>query len=163
MEQLWAPWRMKYINNNQEHTGTCVFCDAAQHEDGPENLIVYRHQYSFVILNRFPYTSGHLMVVPFAHQSSIEALDAATRGEIMELVNQAMLVTRAEYHPEAFNLGANIGAAAGAGIAEHVHFHVVPRWAGDTNFMSAVGDTRVIPEELSETYRRIAELWKLMG
>ena len=162
MEQLWAPWRMKYVNN-QEHTGECVFCSAAQHEDGPENLVVYRYNYSFVILNRFPYTSGHLMVVPFAHQSSIEALDAATRGEVMELVNRAMLVIRAEYHPEAFNLGANIGAAAGAGIAEHVHFHVVPRWGGDTNFMSAVGDTRVIPEELSETYRRIAERWKAMG
>jgi ATP adenylyltransferase len=162
MEQLWAPWRMKYVNN-QEHSGTCVFCDATRHEDGLENLVVYRKQYAFVILNRFPYTSGHLMVVPFAHQSSIEELEAATRGEMMELINQAMQVLRAEYHPEAFNLGANIGAAAGAGIAEHVHFHVVPRWAGDTNFMSAVGDTRVIPEELSESYRRIVERWKSMG
>jgi ATP adenylyltransferase len=159
MNHLWSPWRMKYIENH-EKAGACIFCEALLQEDSALNLVIYRSSLSFVILNRFPYTNGHLMVVPNSHQPSIEELDQATRSEMMELVSQSMQVIRAEYHPEAFNIGANIGAAAGAGVAEHVHIHIVPRWAGDTNFMSTVGETRVLPEELDETYRRLAQHWK---
>ncbi len=159
MDHMWTPWRMKYIRNHEKPAG-CVFCMASQQVDSSENLVVVRGRWSFVILNRFPYTSGHIMVVPYLHVASIEDLDSEMRGEIMELVNRSIGVLRAVYHPEAFNIGANIGAAAGAGIAEHVHIHIVPRWGGDTNFMSTVGNTRIIPEDLEESYRRIREQWK---
>ena len=158
MDHLWSPWRMKYIQNQEPPQG-CVFCQAAAQELDADNLVIKRGKHAFVILNRYPYTSGHLMVVPYAHVSSIEDLDPETRHEMIELVNQSMIVLRSVYQPEAFNLGANIGAAAGAGIAEHVHMHVVPRWGGDTNFMTAISQTRILPEELSETYRRIHEQW----
>ncbi len=150
---------MKYIEANGKPDG-CIFCEALKQQDGPENLVVHRAEYAFVILNRYPYTNAHLMVVPYAHQPTIETLDRATRSEMMELVSQSMQIIRAEYNAEAFNIGVNIGTAAGAGVAEHVHIHVVPRWAGDTNFMSTVGDTRVLPEELIETYRRVVARWK---
>ena len=149
---------MEYIDNHDKVEG-CVFCNAIQQADGAENLIVARGQLAFVILNRYPYTSGHLMVVPFAHQSSLEALDTASRSEIMELTNQSMQVLQHIYHPQGFNLGMNIGSVAGAGIAEHVHMHIVPRWGGDTNFMSAVADTRVLPESLEDTYLRVLAGW----
>jgi ATP adenylyltransferase len=125
--------------------------------DGPQNLIVYRGQRAFIILNRFPYNSGHLMVVPNEHRSTLEVLDAETRAEIMELANLATQVLQIVYHPHGFNLGVNIGDAAGAGILEHVHMHILPRWNGDTNFMSTLGATRVLPESLEETYQRVRE------
>ncbi len=149
---------MKYIQGQEPPDG-CIFCLAAAQEANVENLVIKRQKNAFVILNRYPYTSGHLMVVPYLHVSTIEDLDPETRREMIELVNQSMIVLRGVYQPEAFNLGANIGAAAGAGIAEHVHMHVVPRWNGDTNFMTAVGETRVLPEALSATYQRICEQW----
>jgi len=149
---------MTYIESDKMENG-CVFCNAASQPDGPQNLIVTRGQRAFVILNRYPYTSGHLMVIPFTHQSNFEGLDAQTRSEMMELVTRAMTVLRAAYQPQAFNMGANIGEAAGAGIAAHVHIHIVPRWKGDTNFMSTLGQTRVLPESLEETYTRIQQQW----
>lgn len=159
MNHLWSPWRMEYINNHEKVEG-CVFCNAIGQPDGPENLIVARGRLAFVILNRYPYTSGHLMVVPFAHQSSLNALEPAARAEMMELTNQAMQILEQIYHPQGFNLGMNIGSVAGAGIAEHVHMHIVPRWGGDTNFMSSVSDTRVLPESLKDTYQRVSAGWK---
>ncbi len=153
MNYLWSPWRMEYIESNKENG--CVFCMAQEREDGAENLIVLRGEYSYVILNRYPYTSGHLMVVPFAHKPNFEELDPPTRAEMMELTSRAMTVLRKAYNPQAFNMGANIGEAAGAGVKEHVHIHIVPRWVGDTNFMSAVGEIRVLPEALEDTYQRI--------
>jgi ATP adenylyltransferase len=137
----------------------CVFCHALEQEDGPENLIVFRGKKTFVILNAFPYTSGHLMVIPYQHVSDISELDPETRAEMMELVTKATKVLRELYTPQGFNIGINMGEAAGAGIAEHIHIHIVPRWNGDTNFMTAVGETRVLPEELSQTYRRVKEAW----
>jgi len=159
MEYLWSPWRMTYIQSNKTEEG-CVFCAAQDMPDGPENLIVHRGERAYVILNRYPYTSGHLMVVPYVHQSTLEALGAATRAEMMELVTQAMGALRRVYRPHAFTMGANIGEAAGAGIAEHVHIHIVPRWRGDTNFMTTLGQIRVLPEALEDTYRRIREAWQ---
>ncbi|MEW6181067.1 MAG: HIT domain-containing protein [Chloroflexota bacterium] len=158
MDHLWSPWRMKYILGN-EKGNQCVFCAAAQQEDGHENLIIARGEHAFVILNRFPYTSGHIMVVPYAHQPSLPDLDEPTRREIIELLNRGLLVLQAVYKPEGFNVGANIGGVAGAGIAEHFHFHIVPRWAGDTNFMSTLAGTRVLPEALEDTFQRIRQGW----
>jgi len=154
MNHLWSPWRMEYIENNNQADG-CVFCLAQEKEDGAENLIAYRGERAYVILNRYPYTSGHLMVVPYDHKPNLEELDSETRAEMMELTAQCMTVLRKVYHPQAFNIGANIGEAAGAGVKEHVHIHIVPRWAGDTNFMSTLGETRVLPEALEDTYQRI--------
>lgn len=154
MNHLWSPWRMEYIENNNKVDG-CVFCVMQELEDSPENLIAFRGEHSFVILNRYPYTSGHLMVVPFEHKPNLEELDAHTRAEMMELTTRCMSVLRKIYNPQAFNMGANIGEAAGAGVKEHVHIHIVPRWAGDTNFMSAVGDVRVLPESLDTTWQRV--------
>jgi ATP adenylyltransferase len=137
----------------------CIFCDLPAAQDDAASLIVQRGARAYVILNRYPYNNGHLMVVPYQHVPSFEALDPSTLGEIMGLVNQALAALRAMYNPQAFNLGANIGSAAGAGIADHVHMHVVPRWAGDTNFMTAVAGIRVIPEDLQETYRLARAHW----
>jgi len=164
MDHLWSPWRMEYIQKNEKDPdrpqGACIFCEAAAGSDDAQSLVLYRGQTSYLILNRYPYTSGHVMIVPYDHQPSIEQLDASTRGEIMDLTAQAIQALRQVYRPEGFNLGANIGSAAGAGVAEHIHFHVVPRWPGDTNFMSAVGGTRVLPETLEDTYQRLLEAWK---
>lgn len=154
MKHLWSPWRMEYIENHDKEQG-CVFCIAQAKKDGPENLIAYRGHRAYVILNRYPYTSGHVMVVPFDHQPTLERLDAETRAEMMELASSAMSVLRKIYHTQAFNMGANIGEAAGAGVLGHVHIHIVPRWVGDTNFMSALAQTRVLPEALGDTYRKI--------
>ncbi len=149
---------MKYIENHEKKPG-CVFCTSLDQEDGPGNLIVFRGEHTFVILNRFPYTTGHLMVVPYAHRPSLDGLESAVRAEMMELVNHTLQVLEKVYHPDGFNLGVNIGAAAGAGVADHVHMHVVPRWAGDANFMSTLGETRVLPELLEDTYRRMVAAW----
>jgi ATP adenylyltransferase len=152
---------MTYIENHTKEEG-CIFCKAASMSDGPENLIAYRGQLAYVILNRYPYTSGHVMVVPYQHQSTLEALDPATRAEMIELTAHSMTVLRNIYHPQAFNMGANIGEAAGAGVKEHIHIHVVPRWTGDTNFMSTLANTRVLPEALEDTYYRIRDEFQKM-
>ena len=148
---------MEYILREKKQG--CIFCDGLDQPDGIENLIVNRAQHSFVMLNRFPYTSGHLMVVPYVHKAIPEDLTPDIRAEIMELSTKSMLVLREAYQPQGFNLGANIGDVAGAGILDHVHVHVVPRWNGDTNFMTAVSGTRVLPELLEDTYHRILEAW----
>ena len=158
MEHIWSPWRMAYILSSKNETA-CVFCVGSSENKDEQNLIVFRGMRVFVILNRFPYTSGHVMIVPFDHKPSLEGVDAETRAEMMELAAQATSVLGQVYQAEGFNLGINIGEAAGAGITEHVHLHVVPRWFGDTNFMSALGSTRVLPESLEESYRRIYEAW----
>jgi len=156
MNHLWSPWRMEYIEKHNKEAG-CIFCIAQSREDGPENLVVFRGRLAYVILNRYPYTSGHVMVVPFAHKPSLEDLDAEIRREIMELTSHCMVILKNVYKVQGFNVGANIGAAAGAGVLDHVHIHVVPRWSGDTNFMSTLGSTRVLPESLEDTYGRIRD------
>jgi ATP adenylyltransferase len=158
LDYLWSPWRMDYIQSEKNKAG-CVFCEALSRPDGHENLIVARGQQAFVILNRYPYTSGHLMVVPFAHSPTLEQLDPQARAELMELAAYASQILGRLYHPHGFNLGMNIGEAAGAGIAEHVHMHIVPRWGGDTNFMSSLANTRVLPESLEDTYQRVRQAW----
>ncbi len=159
MDHLWSPWRMSYIQAHNPDPG-CVFCQALECEDGLDNLVVYRGQHAYVILNRYPYNSGHMMVVPFEHQANLEDLKVETRMEIIEMVSLCLQILRESYCAQGFNVGANIGSAAGAGIPKHFHFHIVPRWVGDTNFISAIGDTRVVPEALDETYRRVREAWQ---
>lgn len=161
MQRLFSPWRKPYIQRDKSKESGCVFCRALKEQDGAGNLIVFRGKTSFVMLNRFPYTSGHMMVLPFAHAARLDQLDAATRAEMMELQNQAVSVLSNVYKPDGFNLGANLGAAAGAGIEEHLHLHVVPRWVGDTNFTATVGELRVLPETLEETWQRVHEAWKV--
>lgn len=148
---------MQYISRDTATPCPCIFCNALAKNNDSENLIVLRGERAFIILNKFPYTCGHVMVVPFAHKATLEHLDAPTRAEMMELASLCMTTLRKIYNPPAFNLGANIGEAAGAGVPGHVHLHIVPRWNGDTNFMSTVGEVRVLPENLEDTYKRLKE------
>jgi ATP adenylyltransferase len=154
MEHLWSPWRYRYIAAAEGEKG-CVFCRALSRGDDRASLIIHRARRNFVILNLFPYTSGHLMIVPYSHTASLKEVDEATTAEMMELAKQAQRAIEAEYRPDGFNIGLNLGRAAGAGVAEHIHLHVVPRWAGDANFVSVVGETRVLPEELETTFERL--------
>jgi ATP adenylyltransferase len=150
---------MEYIQTPKSIQG-CIFCSALADSDDVTNLVVARGERAFVILNRYPYTSGHVMVVPVAHQPSLEKLDPLTRAEIMEFATRFIQVLEEVYHPQGINIGINIGEAAGAGITDHVHMHVVPRWLGDTNFMSTLGKTRVLPETLEDTYQRLKTGWE---
>jgi ATP adenylyltransferase len=158
MSHLWSPWRMDYIKDRSD-SNECPFCLAIHEEREEDSLIVHRGEKSFVMLNRYPYTSGHLMVLPYLHQEDLSALDRATRVEMMELIQQACRVLEDVYHPEGFNVGLNLGAAAGAGLPKHLHWHIVPRWMGDTNFMTTVGGMRVIPEALEDTLKRVMSHW----
>ena len=158
MDHIFSPWRMKYMSETGD-TQDCIFCSLPQCQDDRAGLIVFRGKQAYVLLNRYPYTSGHLMVASFAHQPALELLDASVRQEIIELTTQAMQVLKLVYTPEGFNIGANIGSAAGAGFAGHVHFHIVPRWGGDTNFMSTLGQARVLPEDLDTTWERVHTAW----
>jgi ATP adenylyltransferase len=153
---------MEYIQNSKTTQG-CIFCNAWAESDDQANLVVARGKKVFVILNRYPYTSGHVMVVPVDHQPSLEKLDPSVRAEIMEMAVGFIQVLEVVYHPQGFNVGINIGEAAGAGITDHIHMHIVPRWLGDTNFMSALGNTRVLPESLEDTYQRLKKGWVELG
>ena len=155
MERLWAPWRMTYIKSDK--SSDCVFCQAVAKDRDPENLILWRGEHGFVILNRYPYNNGHLMVVPFEHVPSIEDLRPEVLLDIMTMVQQSLALLRRAMNPDAFNVGINLGQAAGAGITSYVHVHVVPRWSGDTNFMPVLGQTRVIPDALDNTYNCLKE------
>lgn len=152
---MWAPWRMSYVGREHQdgYEGpTCVFCRLVAMNDDATTYILHRGALCFVVMNLYPYNNGHLMVIPYAHVDALTALDPATTTEMMALTQRAQHALAAAMHPQGFNIGINQGRAAGAGIAEHLHLHVVPRWAGDTNFMPAIGDCRVMPQHLDETY-----------
>jgi len=156
MDYLWTPWRYAFVSSAEGAPG-CVFCDLpAEHADG-KNGIVLRGTHCFVILNAYPYTSGHVMIVPYAHVDRLESLPPEAAQEMMALCQRMERVLRAVYRPDGINLGMNIGKAAGAGVAGHIHMHVLPRWVADANFISVVGETRVLPELLDETYRRLRD------
>lgn len=159
MDHLWTPWRMAYLQGDAQPAADCLFCERIAQKDDSENLILHRGRRAFIILNRYPYNNGHLMIVPYAHQPSLETLDADTLAEMMALSQDSLKLLRQAYAAEAFNLGINIGTAAGAGVADHIHLHVVPRWAGDTNYMATVAQTRVIPEWVQDTYRKLKAVW----
>ncbi|MBN2003885.1 MAG: HIT domain-containing protein [Anaerolineae bacterium] len=151
MKQLWAPWRMTYLKGEHKKVEGCLFC-AKLDQDDAEEQILYRGEYAYVTLNRFPYTNGHLLIVPYVHTGLLEELDDAISLELMRLVRASLGILRQVYRPDGFNIGVNEGAAAGAGVAEHVHIHIVPRWSGDVNYMTVVAETRIIPQTLEETY-----------
>lgn len=156
MDRLWNPWRYRYVTQAEKPAG-CIFCRMSADRNDEENLIVHRAQHNFVVLNLYPYTSGHLMVVPYVHVSELSALEEAAAVEMMALTRQAERHLRALYRPAGLNLGMNMGEAAGAGIAAHIHMHVLPRWIGDANFMTTIGETRILPEDLAVTWRRVRD------
>jgi ATP adenylyltransferase len=165
MDYLWTPWRYAYITSAGKSEGKpdgCIFCELPKLPDA-EAKIVYRGKHCYVVLNNFPYTSGHVMVVPFAHMDELHKLPEAAAHEMMALSQKMENVLRQVYTPDGINLGMNIGRAAGAGIAGHVHMHVLPRWVGDTNFMTVTGESRVLPEALEETYERIRRAMDVDG
>lgn len=154
---LWAPWRLEYVTQADEQRG-CPFCAEAAGEVD-ESLVIHRGELAFVLLNKYPYSSGHLLVAPLVHAGELEELGDETALEVHHLGLHGLHALRATYQPDGFNLGWNVGRAAGAGIADHVHLHVVPRWAGDTSFMPVLGDTKVLPEHLLDTRARLREVW----
>jgi ATP adenylyltransferase len=158
VKQLWAPWRLEYVQAAGGDGDACAFCEALRGDD-EELLVVHRGERAFVLLNKFPYSTGHLMVAPKRHTAELGELDDGEAAEIHRLVAHAIDVLRETISPQGFNLGWNLGRVAGAGIVDHVHQHVVPRWGGDTNFMPVLADVKVIPEHLAETRRKLAEAW----
>ena len=156
-KQLWAPWRLEYIESADEKEG-CLFCYAAAGDDEAA-LVVHRGEHAFVLLNKFPYASGHLMVAPFRHLAELSDLSDEEVLEINRLAGQGMGALAETYSPQGYNLGWNLGRIAGAGVVDHVHLHLVPRWAGDTNFMPVLADVKVLPEHLQDTRRKLAEAW----
>ena len=155
MDHLWTPWRYAYVTG-AEKTVQCVFCEAPKESD-EKAYIVHRGSHCYIILNAYPYTNGHVMVVPYAHLDELQKLPTDAAGEMMALTQKMETVLRSLYHPDGINLGMNIGKAAGAGVAGHIHMHVLPRWVADANFLSVVGETRVLPEALEVTWQRIRE------
>jgi ATP adenylyltransferase len=153
MKRIWAPWRVTYIN--MEKPRGCIFCDKPRENNDIEKLILFRGKLNFIILNSFPYNPGHLMVVPYRHIGNLEDMSAEERLEHYEIVSNAVRTVQRVFNTNNFNVGMNLGKSAGAGIADHIHTHIVPRWNGDTNFMTVVGDIRVIPEALADTYKKL--------
>jgi len=159
MNILWAPWRFKYVanvNNKDE----CPFCEKPKGEPSVENLVLYKSKFSFIILNLFPYNTAHLMIAPYKHISEISALTNEEWLDIKKLLDLSIDIIKEVYKPQGFNIGMNIGRIAGAGIEEHIHIHIVPRWAGDTNFMPIISQTKVIPESLEDTYKKLSDCLK---
>jgi ATP adenylyltransferase len=154
MDYLWTPWRYAYVTAAGK-IADCIFCELPKLNDDPKARIVHRGQHCFVILNSYPYTPGHVMVVPFAHLDQLQSLPLEASHEMMDLSQRMERVLRTLYGPDGINLGMNIGKAAGAGVAGHIHMHVLPRWVADANFMSVAGETRILPESLEMTYERI--------
>jgi ATP adenylyltransferase len=155
MDFLWSPWRYDYLASGAALPRTCVFCIGEDPSHDTERLVVFRGTHNFIILNLFPYTSGHAMIAPYEHLNTIALAKTEQMSEMMQLAQRVIGGLQKLYDPEGFNIGMNLGQAAGAGIREHFHLHVVPRWTGDSNFTTVIGETRVLPEELSRTYQRL--------
>ena len=155
---LWAPWRLEYVGSADEQEG-CLFCDAARSGDDEASLVVHRAEHAIVLLNKFPYTSGHFMVAPLRHVGEFGELTDEEALELHRLASSGIGALAQTYEPQGYNLGWNLGRIAGAGVVDHVHLHVVPRWGGDTNFMPVLADVKVVPEHLIETRRRLADAW----
>jgi ATP adenylyltransferase len=161
MDYLWSPWRFQYVSRGGEREG-CIFCEMARLDPARdrERLILYRGRLNLIVLNLFPYTTGHVMVAPYAHVAHLRDLDAESLKEMMLLARDLEAALASAYQPQGYNLGMNLGISAGAGIADHLHLHVLPRWTGDTNFMTAVGETRVHPEDLATTYEKLSRAFR---
>ncbi|HLY26425.1 MAG TPA: HIT domain-containing protein [Aggregatilineales bacterium] len=167
MDHLYTPWRMQYLTEDKKAANEqCVFCGKAKYVDDAKDQaewIVTRSEYVYVTLNKFPYNNGHTLVVPYAHVGSVEDMPANVLTDMMLTLNHALAALRKVYTPHGFNIGANLGGAAGAGIPGHFHMHIVPRWGGDSNFLSIIGNTRVIPDMLDDTWRKLREVWASVG
>jgi ATP adenylyltransferase len=159
MDRLWSPWRYRYVASAGGGDDRCVFCDKARGGDDRADLVLHRATSNYALLNLFPYTNGHLMIAPYRHVASLEEADEETVAEMMLLARRATALLRSSYGAPGANVGINIGACAGAGVAGHLHLHVLPRWPGDANFMTTVGETRVMPEELGDTWERLRLGW----
>lgn len=155
MENLWAPWRIDYILSKK--SGGCIFCDKPSENNDEENLILFRGKFNFIIMNAYPYNNGHMMVVPYRHTASLSGWKPEEQQEMMDLARLGVEVLKNTMKPDGFNLGINMGLVAGAGVADHIHLHIVPRWNGDTNFMPVLSDTRVLSEHLRATYKKLSE------
>jgi ATP adenylyltransferase len=162
MDRIWAPWRMQYIEKADRIEG-CIFCVFPAQENDRDNLVLYRAEKCFIMLNNFPYNPGHLMVAPYKHTADMYALDDEELLNVMKTVRYAVRLLSEVMQPEGFNLGVNLGRTAGAGIVDHIHWHIVPRWNGDTNFMPVVADTKVLPESLMATYDKLKEWLMVHG
>jgi ATP adenylyltransferase len=164
VERLWSPWRNEYINAtgaDNTQPGVCIFCEAQKNPArDEETFVIYRGARNFIILNLYPYISGHMMIAPYAHIGELDSAGKEETDELMDLTKRCQATLREVYRPQGFNIGMNLGRAAGAGIADHIHMHIMPRWAGDTNFMTSIGETRVLPEDLPTTYRKISEAFR---
>ena len=160
MDYLWTPWRYHYITTTAGKPVDCIFCAARNSSDDGESLVVHRAARNLIILNRFPYTNGHVMVAPYEHVASLDELSPEAAAEMMSLAQTCVRHLKALYRPEGLNLGMNLGTSAGAGIAAHLHLHVLPRWSGDTSFITTVGETRVLPEALEVTWERLREAFR---
>ena len=158
MKSLWAPWRMKYLKQNQDFADGCLFCDNLQEDLSLDNLVVYKSENAGVMLNKFPYNNGHVLVIPYMHTSSLEDLPNHVVMELVVLNKLVIRCLRTLYNPEGFNVGMNIGKAAGAGIPDHLHMHILPRWSHDTNFVTTIAELRVIPEEMKNTYYHLQQM-----
>lgn len=161
MDRLWSPWRYEYITsggNEKPEASDCIFCAISQNPATDEhNLVLHRAEHNYVVLNRYPYISGHLLIVPYAHLGEFDSAPKELTDEMMELTKCCQTALREVYRPEGYNIGMNLGRPAGAGIANHIHMHIMPRWAGDTNFMTTVAEARVIPEDLGITYQKLRQ------
>jgi ATP adenylyltransferase len=160
VERIWAPWRLEYVKDaSKDKESECIFCAALDAGNDEANLIVRRGEHCFVILNKYPYTNGHLMVAPYEHVAELQGLDDETMAEIMSLAQRGIAALETSYSPHGYNVGFNQGRVAGAGVEHHIHMHVVPRWGGDTNFMPVLGDTRVMNETLEDSYATLKGAW----
>lgn len=162
MERLWAPWRLQYIldENGKDKKYNCIFCDIPKEEPSKENLLLYKTPHSSVIINKFPYNNGHILVSPIKHTDNLEDLNDIESSDLFNTLKISTGIIKKAYNPEGVNIGMNLGESAGAGIASHIHFHIVPRWNGDTNFMPVVAETRVLPEHLESTFDKLLTLFK---
>lgn len=159
MRQLWAPWRIEYILLKRRKG--CIFCRFSREKNDEKNFVVFRGKKNFVILNNYPYNNGHLMVAPYRHIKNLEDMSGEEFNEHFLVIRKSVEVLKKVYNPQGFNIGINLGKVAGAGIEDHIHTHIVPRWKGDTNFMPIIADTKVIPEALTETYKKLKDVYQV--
>ena len=159
MKVVWAPWRMEYVGSDQTNEG-CIFCPGNDRTQDEERLILYRGEWSIVLMNRFPYSNGHLLIAPLRHSSSFDSLSPDEKLDLFNMVERSMSVLREVMDPAGFNIGMNVGKVAGAGVEDHMHFHVVPRWSGDTNYITVLGEVRIIPEHIQATHEKLLPFFK---
>jgi ATP adenylyltransferase len=158
MDRLWSPWRYQYVS--REAPAECIFCVKAAEQRDPDNLVLARARFNYILLNLYPYTTGHLMIAPYRHLATLSEADREILEEMIRLARLSEAALRSVYKPKGFNIGMNIGECAGAGVAGHIHMHVLPRWPADSNFLTTIGETRVLPEDLFTTYRRLLEAFR---